>query len=66
MDKQYIRRTDGFILGYVDTSGTKKTARLTSGRIVGTYDSTDNKTREFNGRIYAIGDALVGLIYENQ
>ena len=66
MDKQYIRDFHGRIIGSIETSGTKQIARDFYLKILGTYDSRDDLTRDFSGRILARGNSLAGLIFEKK
>ena len=64
MAKDLIKDFYGRILGSLETNGTKTTVRDFYGKILGYYDSTDNKTRDFYGRIVSNGNTAVGLIYK--
>ncbi len=66
MTRQEIRNFYGHILGYIDTeSNGKKTARNFYFKILGTYNPSEDTTRDFYGRIISKGDVLSGLILEN-
>ena len=66
MDKQYIRDFHCRIIGSIETNGTKQIARDFYLKILGTYDSRDDLTRDFSGRILARGNSLAGLIFEKK
>ncbi len=61
--KKAIKEFSGRILGYVDYdySGSGK-ATAFSGRILGTYDSRNDYTKDFSGRILYQGDCLSALV----
>ncbi len=63
MAKEFVRDFYGRILGSIETVGTKQIARNFYGKILGTYNSADDKTRDFYGRILTRGNTLMGLIY---
>lgn len=63
-EKELVRDFYGKIIGSIETSGTKQIARDFYGRIVGRYDSSDNKTRDFYGRILTSGNTLMGLLFK--
>ena len=66
MDKHYIRDFHGRIIGSIETNGTKQIARDFYLKILGTYDSRDDLTRDFSGRILARGNSLAGLIFQKK
>lgn len=68
MTKREIRDFYGRIIGWVETDDVtgNKTGRDFYGRIVGYYDAKLNVTRDFYQRIVARGDALSGLIWEEE
>lgn len=68
MTKSEIRDFYGRVIGTIETDDRtgNKTARDFYGRIVGTWDKRLNVTRDFYGRIVAQGDALSGLIWEEE
>ena len=68
MTKTEIRDFYGRIIGWVETDEHtgNKTGRDFYGRIVGYYDANLNVTRDFYQRIVARGDALSGLIWEEE
>ena len=67
MLKEAIRDFTNRIIGYVETDENgNKTARDFYNRILGYYDAKLNVTRDFYNRIVARGDAVVGLIYEEE
>lgn len=63
MAKEFVKDFYGRILGSIETVGTKQIARNFYGKILGTYNSADDKTRDFYGRILTRGNTLIGLIY---
>lgn len=68
MTKTEIRDFYGRKIGTIeadDVTG-NKIGRDFYGRILGTYDKQSNVTRDFYGRIVARGDALSGLIWEEE
>lgn len=68
MTKKEIRDFYNRIIGWVETDERtgNKTGRDFYGRIVGTYEAKLDVTRDFYGRIVAHGDALSGLIWEEE
>lgn len=62
MAKELIKDFYGKILGRLDDRGDKIVAEDFYGRIVGTYSKSDDKTRDFYGRIVSDGNTLTGLI----
>ena len=68
MIRQDIRDFYGRIIGYIETDERtgNKTGRDFYCRILGTWDKNLNVTRDFYGRIVARGDALSGLIWEEE
>ena len=68
MTRSDIRDFYGRIIGYIETEDRTgdKTGRDFYGRIVGYYDKKLNVTRDFYGRIVARGDALSGLIWDEE
>ena len=68
MTKSEIRDFYGRVIGTIETDDRtgNKTGRDFYGKIVGTYDKNLNVTRDFYGRIVAQGDALSGLIWEEE
>lgn len=66
--KESIRDYYNRIIGWVETDSVtgNKIGRDFYNRILGTYDKKLNVTRDFYNRIVARGDALVGLIWENE
>ncbi len=63
MAKEFVKDFYGRILGSIETQGTKQIARNFYGSILGTYNSVDDKTRDFYGRVLTRGNTLIGLIY---
>lgn len=68
MRKEAIRDFYGRIIGWVETDERTgdKIGRDFYQRIVGFYDKKLNVTRDFYKRIVARGDALTGLILEEE
>ncbi len=66
MAKEYIKDFYGKVIGYLETQGTKTTARDFYGKVLGSYDSRDNFTRDFYGKVVSRGNTVVGLLYKNQ
>jgi hypothetical protein len=66
MSKTYVKAFDGYILGSIEDDPYRKERKAFDfyGRILGTYDTKLDVTRDFGGRIVAQGDALTSLIYE--
>lgn len=62
MGTEIIRDRMGKIIGYIETTSTQVIGRDDLRRIVGTYRSTDNYTRDYNGKIVGPGNLLVGLV----
>jgi len=67
MAKETIKDFSNRIIGYIETDAKgNKTARDFYNRILGYYDAKQNVTRDFYNRIVARGDAVAGLIYEEE
>lgn len=68
MQKKELRDFYGRIIGWIETDERTgdKIGRDFYGRIVGTYQKSLDVTRDFYGRIVARGDALSGLIWEEE
>lgn len=68
MTKTEIRDFYGRIIGWIETNETTgdKIGRDFYGRIVGYYQKSLNVTRDFYQRIVARGDALSGLILQEE
>ena len=68
MTRHDIKDFYGRIIGYIETDERtgNKTGRDFYGRILGYYDKRLNVTRDFYQRIVAQGDALSGLIWEEE
>lgn len=58
----------GHILGYVQTDTTtgNKTAYNFYRAILGKYDSRNNVTRDFYGKIISRGDTTTALVYNSE
>jgi hypothetical protein len=65
--EEYIRDPYGRFLGIIETCPNgDQVARLWSTRqIVGYYRKAQDQTTDFYGRIFARGNAVVVLIYQN-
>ena len=68
MKKQEIRDFYGRVIGTIETDDWtgNKTARDFYGRVLGTWEKRLDVTRDFYGRVVARGDALSGLIIEEE
>lgn len=63
-NKELVKDFYGKVIGSIETDGTKQIVRDFYGKILGRYDSKDNKTRDFYGRILTSGNTLMGLLYK--
>lgn len=68
IERREIKNYYGKKLGTIeyDTITKIKKAKDFYGRILGTYDQRDNKTRNYYGRVLSIGDSLEALIYNSE
>jgi len=62
MAREAIKDWQGKILGWVEWSGNKKWLSDFSGRRLGFYDKSLNKTCDFSGRQVGSGDILMTLL----
>ena len=62
MAKELIKDFYGKILGRLDDQGNRIVAEDFYGKILGTYSKSDDKTRDFYGRVVSNGNTLAGLI----
>ena len=62
MAKEFVRDFYGHIMGSLEDQGDKIIARDFPGRIVGYYYKSENRTRDFYGRIVSEGDTTAALI----
>lgn len=64
MSKEFIKDFYGRVMGTVETQGTKQVVKDFYGKLVATYDSKDNFTRDFYGRVISKGNTAVGMLYK--
>ena len=62
MSEEVIRNFAGQILGRLEDQGNKIAARDFYGKNLGSYSKSDDKTRDFYGRIVSNGNTLTALI----
>ena len=62
MSEEVIRNFAGQILGRLEDQGDKIVARDFYGKNLGSYSKSDDKTRDFYGRIVSNGNTLAALI----
>lgn len=67
MEKEYIRKWPGTIIGSIETDGNgNKTVRAFNMKILGYYDKAGNVTKDFYGRILYTGDMSAALLITEQ
>lgn len=62
MSEEVIRNFNGQILGRLEDQGDKIVARDFLGKNLGSYSKSEDKTRDFYGRIVSNGNTLSALI----
>ena len=62
MAREFVRDFYGHIMGSLEDQGDKIIARDFPGRILGYYYKSENRTRDFYGRIVSDGDTTAALI----
>ncbi|MDO4869986.1 MAG: hypothetical protein Q4A65_06885 [Bacillota bacterium] len=62
MSEEVIRNFVGQILGRLEDQGDKIVARDFYGKNLGYYSKSDDKTRDFYGRIVSNGNTLAALV----
>lgn len=66
MAKEFVKDFYGRIIGSTEVEGSRTIVRDFYNRILGWYDSSDNTTRDFYGRIISKGNTAIGLIYKGK
>lgn len=67
ISKTPVRDISGKIIGFIETDKDgNKQVRNFYGRILGTYDSRLDVTRDFYGKIITRGDSVVGFLYDEK
>ena len=59
-----IRDKFGVLIGEIIDTGDGREARSDSGRLLGTYNESEDRTYDQFGTYFADGDRLIALIHE--